>query len=49
MDLARVLRAAGKEAEAGAAAGEALGLFERKGNGPSSAEARAFIGESDAT
>ena len=49
MDLARVLRAAGKEAEAGAAAGEALGLFERKGNGPSSAEARAFIGEPDAT
>jgi class 3 adenylate cyclase/tetratricopeptide (TPR) repeat protein len=45
MDLARVLRTAGKPAEAERAAGEALALYERKGNRPSSAAARAFMEE----
>lgn len=43
MELARILRMAGKPAEAEQAAREALALFERKGNRPSSAAARAFI------
>jgi hypothetical protein len=43
MDLAQVLRMAGKSAEAEQAAREALALFERKGNRPSSSAARAFI------
>src|SRR4029453_11982511 len=34
MDLAKVLRTAGKSAEAAAAAREALGFYERKGNAP---------------
>ena len=44
LDLARVLRMAGKPGEAGDAAGEALAFYERKGNRPASANARAFIG-----
>ncbi len=43
MDLAKVLRTAGKAAEAAAAAGEALAMYERKGNVPASASTRAFI------
>jgi tetratricopeptide (TPR) repeat protein len=43
MDLAQVLRMAGKTGEAGEAAGEALAFYERKGNRPASATARAFI------
>lgn len=39
MDLAQVLRTAGKPGEAEQAAREALALYERKGNRPSSAEA----------
>jgi hypothetical protein len=45
MDLARVLRAAGKTGEAKDAAQEALPFFERKGNLPSSAATLAFIKE----
>jgi class 3 adenylate cyclase/tetratricopeptide (TPR) repeat protein len=45
MDLARVLRSAGKPPEAGQAAREALALFERKGNIPASESTRAFIDE----
>jgi class 3 adenylate cyclase/tetratricopeptide (TPR) repeat protein len=45
MDLAKVLRTAGKPAEAEQAAGEALALYERKGNRPSSAVARTFLQE----
>jgi class 3 adenylate cyclase/tetratricopeptide (TPR) repeat protein len=43
MDLAQVLRIAGKRVEAAQAAGEALALYERKGNRPSSQSTRAFI------
>jgi hypothetical protein len=43
LDLARVLRIAGKPEEAAHAAGEALALYEGKGNSPASASARAFI------
>jgi class 3 adenylate cyclase/tetratricopeptide (TPR) repeat protein len=45
LDLARVLRMAGKTAEAEEAAREALALYERKGNRPSSATTRAFMEE----
>jgi Flp pilus assembly protein TadD len=45
MDLARVLRTAGKVADAEQVAREALALFERKGNRPSSASTRAFLKE----
>jgi class 3 adenylate cyclase/tetratricopeptide (TPR) repeat protein len=45
MDLAKVLRMAGKRTEAEQAAREALAFYERKGNQPSSASTRAFIGE----
>jgi class 3 adenylate cyclase/tetratricopeptide (TPR) repeat protein len=45
MDLARVLRIAGKIGEAERAAGEALGYFERKGNRPSTASTRSFLEE----
>jgi len=45
MDLARVLRMAGKPAEAEQAAREALALYERKGNRPSSAATRMFLQE----
>ena len=34
---------AGKPVEAGHAAGEALAFYERKGNGPATGTARAFI------
>ena len=43
MDLAKVLRIAGKPADAGLAAREALALYERKGDAPAAALARAFI------
>jgi tetratricopeptide (TPR) repeat protein len=43
MDLARVLRTAGKHEDAGRAAREALALYERKGNRPASDSTRAFI------
>ncbi|MGZ6543982.1 MAG: adenylate/guanylate cyclase domain-containing protein [Actinomycetota bacterium] len=43
MDLAEVLRMAGKPVEAGYAAGEALAFYERKGNRPAAGTARAFI------
>jgi class 3 adenylate cyclase/tetratricopeptide (TPR) repeat protein len=43
MDLAHVLRRAGKPVEARAAALEALALYERKGNRPSTGSTRAFI------
>ncbi len=43
LDLAQVLRMAGKLVEAGHAAREALALYERKGNRPASGTARAFI------
>jgi len=45
MDLAQVLRMAGKPAEAEQAAREALALYERKGNRPASESAREFIDE----
>ena len=45
MDLARVLRTAGKRADAGQAAREALVFFERKGNQPSAASTRNFLEE----
>ncbi len=45
LDLAKVLRMAGKPGEAGRAAGEALAFYERKGNRPASASTRAFIDE----
>jgi class 3 adenylate cyclase/tetratricopeptide (TPR) repeat protein len=45
MDLARVLRLAGKPAEAERAAREALALYERKGVRPLSAATHAFIEE----
>jgi tetratricopeptide (TPR) repeat protein len=45
MDLGRMLRTAGKPAEAEQAAREALALYERKGNRPSSAAARMFLQE----
>jgi tetratricopeptide (TPR) repeat protein len=48
MDLAKVLRMAGKGLQADEAAREALALFERKGNRPASASTRAFIAELDA-
>jgi tetratricopeptide (TPR) repeat protein len=43
MDLASVLRSAGKLPEAEEAAREALAFYERKGNRPASESARAFI------
>ena len=43
MDLAQVLRMAGKLEEAGQAAGEALAFYERKGNRPASGTAQALI------
>ena len=43
MDLAQVLRMAGKATDAEQAAREAFALYERKGNRPASATARAFI------
>jgi tetratricopeptide (TPR) repeat protein len=43
LDLAQVLRSAGKPDEAKQAAREALAYYERKGNRPASASARAFI------
>jgi Flp pilus assembly protein TadD len=43
MDLAQVLRMAGKPEEAERAAGEALAFYDRKGNRPASGTARAFI------
>lgn len=45
MDLAQVLRMAGKPADAEHAAREALEFYERKGNRPSSDATRAFIAE----
>jgi class 3 adenylate cyclase/tetratricopeptide (TPR) repeat protein len=45
MDLAQVLRIAGKIGEAEQAAGEALGYFERKGNRPLAASARSLLEE----
>ena len=45
MDLAKVLRMAGKLDEAAGAAHEALALYERKGNRPASASTRVFIDE----
>jgi tetratricopeptide (TPR) repeat protein len=45
MDLAQVLRMAGKPAEAEQAAREALAFYERKGNRPASETSRAFIDE----
>ena len=42
MELARVLRAAGRPSEAEQAALEALALYERKGIGPAAALALAF-------
>jgi tetratricopeptide (TPR) repeat protein len=45
MDLAKVLRMAGKLDEAAGAAREALALYELKGNRPASASTRAFIEE----
>jgi class 3 adenylate cyclase/tetratricopeptide (TPR) repeat protein len=45
MDLAQVLRVAGKPIEAEQAAREALALYERKGNRPSSAATRTFLEE----
>ena len=45
MDLAWVLRIAGKIGEAERAAGEALGYFERKGNRPLAASTRSFLEE----
>jgi class 3 adenylate cyclase/tetratricopeptide (TPR) repeat protein len=45
MDLARVLRMAGKSIDAEQAAREALELYERKHNWPSAASTRAFLAE----
>jgi tetratricopeptide (TPR) repeat protein len=45
MDLARVLRTAGRPSEAERAARDALALYERKGNRPSSAATRMFLEE----
>lgn len=45
MDLAQVLRMAGKSVDAEHAAREALAFFERKGNRSSSGATRAFIAE----
>jgi tetratricopeptide (TPR) repeat protein len=45
MDLAKVLRMAGKALESEGAAREALALYKRKGNRPASAATRAFIEE----
>jgi tetratricopeptide (TPR) repeat protein len=45
LDLARILRSAGKPADAEHAARDALAFFQRKGNRPSSDETRAFIAE----
>ncbi len=45
MDLASVLRTAGKRAEAEEAARHALALYERKGNAPAEALTRTFIEE----
>ena len=49
MDLARVLRTAGKTMEAERAAREALAFYERKGNQPSAAATRSFLRELGAT
>ena len=43
LDLAQVLRKAGKPVEAGQAAGRALAFYERKENRPASAATRAFM------
>jgi hypothetical protein len=43
IDLAEVLRGAGRIDQAAGAAEEALGLYERKGNFVSAARARAFV------
>ena len=45
MDLAEILRAAGRADEASAALRESLSLYERKGNLVSAARARARLGE----
>lgn len=45
MDLAQILRTAGKLEEAKHTAEEALAFFELKGNRPSAASTRAFIAE----
>jgi hypothetical protein len=45
MDLALVSRAAGNLTDATEAAREALALYERKGNRPSSSSTRAFLEE----
>ena len=45
LDLAQVLRMAGKPVAAGHAAEEALRSYERKGNRPAAGHAQAFIGE----
>jgi 3-methyladenine DNA glycosylase AlkD len=45
LDLAQVLRMAGRPVEAGHAAREALAFYEHKGNRPASGTARAFIDE----
>jgi hypothetical protein len=43
MDLAKVLRSAGKPSEAAGAAREALVFYKRKGNAPATASTQAFI------
>jgi len=45
IELARVLRAAGRPSEAERVSREALAFYEGKGNEPASASTRAFIGE----
>jgi hypothetical protein len=45
MDLAQILRTAGKLEEARHTAEEALGSYERKGNRPSATSTQAFIAE----
>jgi hypothetical protein len=45
MDLAQVLRLAGRRADAAEAAGAGLALFEAKANTVSAAIARATVGE----
>jgi len=45
LDLAEVLRLAGRAAEASAAVEQALGLYERRGNVVSAGRARALLGE----
>jgi class 3 adenylate cyclase/tetratricopeptide (TPR) repeat protein len=45
IDLAQILRMAGKNEEAGHVAGEALAFFQRKGNQPAFASTQAFLAE----